>query len=431
MKRKAGVEPLKMMLVLWLFSILSVGCSKKFPEIKWADENPIGNNSAKMSQDNIAIDIYIDATTSMAGFAVGEGTAYSQFIDQLEASALSAWKSADIKYFKFGERIKKVDRNEFLSAKNKLAFYRENGIFKKTYIDSVVKNTDNQRLSVLITDLFQDEGDVNIMVDQIKSKCFNKNVMLGLLGIKTEFKGKVFDTPNNPAGYQLDSKERPFYALVFGDPSRMETLFEALKTKDFVKEEQILLISNQIMKTANVSIVKTKDSKFVNKKGSDRQIENAFDFSMKSDGNEAKFNYELTFDKNSRCVDFDEKTINLIVYKKSITDLKGSNPDSVPTNDIKIENIQKQGNKLTATLVLKNEDPVGNFSYLIYFQPNSINGFILPTWIKDFSTDNPMPNSPTGSLTYNLEKLVSRLIVAKNSIAPTCVSKSILYIYKR
>lgn len=428
-EKQTKVLLLSSLLVLSVISITS--CSKKLPNPKWSSEITGSSIDESSSQTNIAIDIYIDATTSMEGFAIGDKTIYGQFIDQLEASALSAWKSADIKYYKFGEIIKPLQRPEFLTAKDNLAFYRERGVFTRTYIDSVIQKTDNKRLSVVITDLFQDEGDVNIMVEQIKKQCFNRKVMLGILGIKTEFNGLVFDTPNFPRGYRLKTTDRPFYALIFGNPSKMEKLFEVLKTKEFVKENQILLISDQIMKSSNVSILKTKDSKYVNKKAPAVQIKNSFDFSMKEKGEDAKFNFELIFDKNTRCIDFNENTISAVVYKKSITDPKYPNPDSVLTNDIKVEKLIRDGNKITATLIMHNEDPSGNYSYLIYLQPNQINGFIIPQWIKDFSTDNPIPNTPSASLTYNLEKLVSTLIVAKNAVSPTYVSKSFINIYKR
>ena len=428
-EKQKKVLLLSTLLVLSVISITS--CSKKLPNPKWSSEITGSSKGESSSQTNIAIDIYIDATTSMEGFAIGDKTVYGQFIDQLEASALSAWKSADIKYFKFGEIIKPVQRPEFLTAKDNLSFYREKGVFTKTYIDSVINKTDNQRLSVVITDLFQDEGDVNIMVEQIKKQCFNRKVMLGILGIKTEFNGLVFDTPNYPKGYRLKTSTRPFYALIFGNPLKMERLFEVLKTKEFVKENQILLISDQIMKSSNITILKTKDSKYVNKKASAEQIKNSYDFSMKAKGEDAKFNFELNFDKNTRCIDFNENTLTAVVYKKSITDPKVANPDSVLTNDFQITNIMRVGTKITATLILHNEDPVGNYSYLIYLQPNQINGFILPQWVRDFSTDNPVPKTPSESLTYNLEKLVNTLIIAKNAVSPTYVSKSFINIYKR
>src|SRR4026209_2490443 len=127
--------------LVYLFLIFFAwGCPGKIEKntINYSDADVVGTPYKKTDQINI--DIYIDATTSMEGFAVNNSSKYSQFLDQLEASGMSAWKKADIKFFKFGQIIKPVDRTQFLSAKNNLQFYREPGIFKNTYIDSVVKN---------------------------------------------------------------------------------------------------------------------------------------------------------------------------------------------------------------------------------------------------------------------------------------------------
>lgn len=414
-------------LAIFTIGLIISSCSKKIPNPKWIEDNV----KMESPQNNISIDVYFDATTSMGGFAVGNETVFSQFIDQLDASAFSAWKSVDIKYYKFGEIIKNIDRSNLLSAKNNQSFYKEKGIFERTYIDSVVKRTDVKRLSIVITDLFQDEGDVNIMVEKIKNQCFNKHIMVSIIGLKSKFNGYVFDTPNNPRGYKLKTDERPFYAMIFGNPTSIEKLYDALKVKDFVKENQIMILSDQIFKSSNISVVKTRDSKFVNKVAPRTQMNNSFDFSMKEEGKDARFDFEMIFDRNTRCADFKENTISVVVYKKSIIDALKPNPDSIITNDFKIENIKRQGNKLTATLILHNEDPIGNYSYLVYIQPNQINGFTAPSWIHEFSTNNPLPYTPSASQTYNLENLISRLLVAKNSVSPSNISKCYINIYKR
>lgn len=356
--------------IIFLFALITIiqGCSTNFREIKWdySNKDIVGTKSEQT--DQIDIDIYIDATTSMEGFAVSNSSVYSQFLDQLEASSLSAWKKANPKYFKFGEKTKPIERAEFLSAKNNLQFYKEKGIFAKTYIDDVVNRTDNKRLSVLITDLFQDEGDVNIMIERIKEKCFAKGIMVGIIGVKSEFKGKVYDVPAYPKGYNLDTKERPFYAITFGNPSTMELLFESLKTKLFVKEDQFLIFSKYISKSYEATLSKTKDSKFVNKKASREPQKNSFDFTMKEEGKDARFDLEINIDRNTRCADFSEKNIEIVAYKKSISDSKTTKQDSVATNEITIENIQRNGNKLKGTVVLKNEDAIGNYSYVVYLK---------------------------------------------------------------
>lgn len=421
-------------LMIMLIIILGLtGCETKIADITWDYSNADVVGTQYQKSDQIDIDIYIDATTSMEGFAVNINSDYSQFLDQLETSALSAWKKADPKFYKFGQRIRQINRDEFLSAKNDIDFYKENGVFLNTYIDSVVKRTNSTRLSVLITDLFQDEGDVNKMVESFKEKCFAKGVVVGIIGVKSEFIGKVFDVPSYPNGYNLNAKERPFYAITFGNPGNMEQLFESLKTKPFVKEGQFLMFSPNIVKSFDIKLSKTKDSKFVNKISSHNQsVKNSFDFSMKKEGKEAKFNLEIDLNRNSRCPDFSADNLEIVVYKKSLfPKAKNTKIDSTLANDIKISNLQRTGDKISALLSLINEEEVGNYSYLIYLKTNQLKGLLVPDWIKEFSTDNPVPNTPSASLTYNLDKFTSTLLIANSSITPVFIAKIYLNIYKR
>jgi len=416
-----------------LFFALFTGlyrCTNKIEKnkITYSDADVVGTPYKKTEQ--ISIDIYVDATTSMEGFAVNNSSRYSQFLDQLEASGMSAWKKADIKFFKFGQIIKPIDRTQFLSAKNNLDFYREPGIFKNTYIDSVVKNTDSKRLSVLITDLFQNEGDVNTMVEKIKEKCFANNIAVGILGIKTDFKGTVYDVPGRPS-YPLTTNERPFYAIVFGNNDNLESLFDALKTKPFVNDNQVLIFSKYIIESFKVSMIKTRESKFVNKKAATADVYNVFDFSMKKEGKEARFDLELDLRRRNRSPDFLEKNLEIIAFKKATTDSKPASQDSVATNDISIENIKRNGDKLSATLILHNEDGPGNYSYIVYLKANELSGLQTPKWIKDFSTDEPVPKTASENKTLNLDKLCTTLLVANASIAPTYVAKFYCNIFKR
>lgn len=417
-------------IVFVFFLLLMSGCRNKIEKNKiyYSDAEIVGSQFKKTDQINI--DIYIDATTSMEGFAVNTSSKYSQFLDQLEASGISAWKKADIKFFKFGQIVKPIDRNQFLSAKNELQFYKEKGIFKETYIDSVVKNTDSKRLSVLITDLFQREGDVNTMVEKIKEKCFANNIVVGILGVKTDFKGTVYDVPGKPP-YQLTTNERPFYAIVFGNNENLESLFDALSTKPFINKDQIFIFSKYLVESFKVTLAKTKESKFVNKKAASADIDNLFDFSMKKEGKEARFDLVLDITRRNRAADFNEKNLEIITFKKSSQNATSGNKDSILTDDITIENIKRNGNKLTATLILNNNDEPGNYSYIVYLKPNELLGLQTPKWIKEFSTEDPVPNTASASLTFNLDKLASRLLLANASISPSYISKIYINIFKR
>lgn len=418
--------------VVSFFTLASLiyGCGENLPKIKmyYSDTDVVGEPYKKTDQINI--DVYIDATTSMEGFAVNAFSKYSQFLDQVETSGLAAWKNADIKYFKFGEKIKPIDRTEFLSAKNNLQFYREPGIFKDTYIDSVVKNTDTKRLSVLITDLFQTDGDVNTMVEKIKQKCFANNIAVGIIGIKTDFNGRVYDVPGKPS-YGLTTTDRPFYAIVFGNNNNLGAFFDALETKPFVNPNQEMIISRYIIQSFSDSLTKTRDSRFVNKKTASSDLPYVFDFSMKKEGKDAKFNFAIDLKRKKRSPDFNEKNLVLVAYKKSLTDAKVPPKDSVLTNDFTIENLTRKGDKLSGVLTFHNEDGVGNYSYIVYLKANELNGLQTPQWIKDFSTENPVPNTPSAAQTFNLDKLAATLLIANASISPTYVAKFYINIFKR
>ncbi|MEP6947989.1 MAG: hypothetical protein ABI863_01880 [Ginsengibacter sp.] len=416
----------------FFFTFLTWGCNPKIAKntISYSDADVIGTPYKKT--DQISIDIYVDATTSMEGFAVNNSSKYSQFLDQLEASGMSAWKNADIKFFKFGQIIKPIDRNQFLTAKNDLQFYRDPAVFKDTYIDSVVKNTDSKRLSVLITDLFQTEGDVNTMVEKIKEKCFANNIAVGIVGIKTDFKGTVYDVPGQRP-YALTTTERPFYAIIFGNNDNLNFLFDILKTKSFVNEDQVFIFSKYIIESFKPSLLKTSESKFVNNmtKPAADDMYNVFDFNILKGGKEAHFDLKLDLKRRKRAADFLEKNLEVIAFRKSSTgDKSATAHDSIATNDISIENIKRNGDVLTATLLLNNQEEAGNYSYIIYLKPNELSGLQMPKWIRDFSTENPVPGTPSASQTLNLEKLSSRLLLAQASISPIYIAKLYINIFK-
>jgi len=211
----------------------------------------------------------------------------------------------------------------------------------------------------------------------------------------------------------------------------MERLFQSLKVKTFIKENQFLVLSNCIVNSYTLTLTKQKQSLFVNKKAPKENIKNSFDFSMKEKGNEAAFDLSIKIDKKKQCADFSPNDIEAIVYKKSVTDPNQKSSDSTITEDITIENLHSQGGRFIGTVKLKNSDPSGNYSYLVLFKSNQISGLNPPEWIHAFATENPVINTPTASLTYNLDKFTSRLLVANATVSPTYLAKFYLNIYKR
>ena len=100
-------------------------------------------------------------------------------------------------------------------------------------------------LAVIVTDLFQDEGDINRLVAQLKEKYLQKELAVGLLGIRSQFDGTVYDAGINvpPIDHQGD---RPFYLLVLGRHADIAYYFDQIKAEfDESKTVPLFPISGQ------------------------------------------------------------------------------------------------------------------------------------------------------------------------------------------
>ena len=73
----------------------------------------------------------------------------------------------------------------------------------------------------------------------------------------------------------------------------------------------------------------------------------------------------------------------------------------------------------------------GNYTYIVYLKANELSGLQTPKWIKDFSTEDPVPKTASENKTLNLDKLSTTLLVANASISPTYIAKFYLNIFKR
>lgn len=444
MKKKNLTDFKVLGLVAVTFIFMYSGCGKKAPEITWNYSIREVIRPERGRSDSIHIDLYIDATKSMSGFAKNTQSIYNKFLEELETTVGVGWKSADIRFFKFGTKIKEIDRQVFRTS-NAEYFYLEPGIFEKTNIDQVINQTDSSRLSVVITDLFQTEGDINSIVQQIKERCFKRGIQVAILGIKSEFDGWVYDVGPGVVPYKLKSTGenadtyRPFYALIFGDPLNIEQLFNNLKSQPFVKEENFLVLSRYLLNKVDMRLTKSRESRGLNTRSKSKQEqafeiklrqEMLFKFDMKKGNNEGAWDAEITFERNARTPDFRTEDIELVVYKKSsLPGQKDVSSDSILSDDITLNSVNRENGRLKASLGLKLAEPPGNYAYLVYLQCASIDGLWVPQWVRDFSSPNPSAKNDSFK-TLNLEKFVNDLIRANLAIYQPKIAKMYITIRK-
>lgn len=174
----------------------------------------------------------------MKGFIVpGLASRYQQVLPLLESSVERGWAGSQINFYRFGTVIEELPERRYLEAQRQ-KFYEEKEIRERTLIQNVIDfssddNSENS-LTAIVTDLFQTDVDVNLISRKIKEKFIAKNLSVGIVGIKSQFSGKVYDIgPNNyDFDYKTDNNNpasfRPFYILVLGKHADVSHFFDAI-----------------------------------------------------------------------------------------------------------------------------------------------------------------------------------------------------------
>lgn len=416
--------------------LLAFGCSEKSADIKWdiSDKDIVAAKA--QPAPSLKANIYIDATTSMAGFAANRDSVYNKFLNDLEGSIIAGWKSANIGFYKFGTKAKELNHDQFRTFSSQ-KFYAERGVYEKTNIDAVINAMDNTQVNIVVTDLFQNDGDVNAILKSIKDGCFAKGIYMGIVGIKSDYNGMVFDAkvPSFPFKSAPGNEEtyRPFYALIFGEKNNIERLFEQIKANKAVKEENFILISKYIVNKFDIpSLTKDKASKDLNLNGrpSDKQGNKQFNFTLK-EGREGNIIAEISFEKIPKAPAISESAVNIMAYRKFAPKGQANVPAKAEdTNDITAKEIKvSNGNKINAKLNVTVGDAAGMYSYLVYVQPAQVNGYVLPKWVEEFSSDNPTPKNDANK-TLNLKPFIAGLLNANAAVTQPKIAQMIINVKK-
>ena len=222
--------------------------------------------------DRLVARIYFDATLSMQGFVAPGSTHYTRICPYLESVIVSGWKEETVSFFRFGERVEPIDRNTYLQVGYESFYQTDIGI--KTYIEKVIENDDplvnpqmeasstredtteidvndppidaaeadstENRLVVIVTDLFQDNGDINRLLPELKEKCIKKGVDVGLFGLRSQFDGTVYDIGIGEGSSMRYRGPRPFYLLVLGKHADIAHYFDKLIASGFSEMKTVI-----------------------------------------------------------------------------------------------------------------------------------------------------------------------------------------------
>ena len=208
----------------------------------------------------LRVDIYVDGSGSMLGYVNHENSSYRQALKLLDSILTLGGSRSEstVKYYRSGDhnhQAKELTRSEFRKASKSEFYNGQNSVFPDVSSDlaSIIttpKNSDH--LTVIVTDLEQNDGDVNLIARKIKENYFHnkdQDYAVGVWGVKSEFNGTVY-SPSDASkkfSYNTEGKTsqnyRPFYVLFLGQYQDISNYFNKLqKEQDNISDQSNFLI---------------------------------------------------------------------------------------------------------------------------------------------------------------------------------------------
>lgn len=358
----------------------------------------------------------------MVGYRSDPSSEYLTFLDRLEASVETGWVNPETQFFKFGTSIRQIDRDEYRAARD-TDFYREAGIFRRTNIDQVIQRTDTSRISVVITDLFQNDQDTNSIVSSIRDRCLRQGIKVGVFGIPSSFDGQVFDARVGPYSYASTpgdaSTRRPFYALVFGKSEDLRLFSDTLVRQELVPASNTLLMTDYIVESYKGRIERAQSTAGVNKSVNG---DGDFNFIMNAEVPEANLTAHLVTQQYASAPSIDAGDIRAIARLTSgqTTSAVASGEAAPIADNITFDEVTADGDTLHVPFRIEQPDP-GTYVYQILLRADSPGALSSPAWIQSLSSSNPTASEDPNK-TLNLETFVQRTLNAYATINKPLVS---------
>lgn len=222
---------------------------------------PLSDNSAiDQKSESVTTIIQIDGTPSMQGFTKNfTNSRYAQTLDLLDRASTTTWKTSQVQYFRFGTAKQQIDRQAYLQAKLPEFYTGDNPVFRVSQIESAIAPAAKDRVSIIVTDLYQKDSDTNLVLKKLKEDYLQKGYAVGILAIRSEFDGIVYDVgiQNTQFAYNTQGKKidqfRPFYVLVLGSYGNIYNYFNEIKktSNSLIKDEQFAIFYPQVVSQAS------------------------------------------------------------------------------------------------------------------------------------------------------------------------------------
>lgn len=207
--------------VLWVSLLLAGGGISGDAKGQTADPpeqvSPPPIRSSNQPSQHILVRFYLDATSSMRGFAKpNSGREYASFVQRLEQVLAFGWSDGKSECYQAGGLIKKSSSGQCYLLAKQAGFYSLAGKEDVTRIDLVLAQPRQVgQIDVVVTDLYQDEVDLGGLFRALRTHVFGSGQVLGIVATRSEFDGSVHDIGMEKLTCRFTGS-RPVYALVVG-----------------------------------------------------------------------------------------------------------------------------------------------------------------------------------------------------------------------
>jgi hypothetical protein len=186
---------------------------------------------------DLSLEIAIDGTPSMQGYVNGfSNSRYVETLQLLDRVAATAWVGtpAQVSYLRFGTKLEKLDRSQFRQAQLP-GFYGVGEQMRVSNITAAIPPKPDKKLSLIVTDLYQQDADVTLVQSQLTQKYLQQGLAVGVLAIRSEFKGTIYDVGLQQQQFSYASSDdpktlHPFYVLMLGTYPDIRHFYEAFLT---------------------------------------------------------------------------------------------------------------------------------------------------------------------------------------------------------
>ena len=379
---------------------------------------------------NISTDFFFDASFSMVGYVEEPDSEYVRTLQILERSLISAWPNGGKKsFYKFGNKISNLsNRTEILKATQR-PFYSDPEFNQKTRIDRVIDQAKTNNLTLIITDLFQNNADVNLLIKKLNEKFIRKDLAIGILAIKSAFIGKVYGVGIQSIAFPYStsklkpSKFRPFYIMMLGKYEDIRHLYENMEVNGLsqIREKNFLILSPILVRRLstfegssleNISAMKELNTVL----GYGESSPEVKQFYLKGFPETAYFQASIRLDTLPYSIEIDYNQIVPEIFVFHFTNGEFKQCDDA-NKSISTKGFLKKDSNLLLTASLKPQyfPSDGIFCYKTILRPGK-KALSLPAWVSEWDMNQNLipqwqktPNSFDGSTTMNLKIFLNNI----------------------